>query len=528
MRAPPSPIAILPAVASGLILLVGLTVLIGWSTGSVWLTAVGPGLVPMNPVTAIAFLFSAVALWCRRHVDAGVWATRVGHVAGVAVLAIGGVRLVGYLTGWDGGLDGLLFGDRLASAAYGPNRMAPNTALAFVLVGCALLSLDVEVRGTRPAESLALVVAVICLLTLTGYGYREESLQRVASYLPMALNTAIAFALLCTGLLAARPAHGMTALLLGPHGSGGMLRRLLPAAIGIPWGLGWLCLWGQRAGWYDTTFGVALFAVSAMVLLATAIWRHARTLERVERALHERTRQLELANDALGSFTYSVSHDLRAPLRAIHGFARILHDEHAAQLDGEGRRVLGIVSDNARAMGRLIDDLLAFSRLGRQELARSWVDVAALADGVVAELRRQEPARDVAVTIEPMPRALADGGMLRQVFANLIGNAWKFTRGRATATIRIGVLPGDGVPTYFVRDDGAGFDMAYADKLFGVFQRLHHAEEFEGTGVGLAIVARVVQRHGGRVWAEGAVDRGAAFYFTLPPEGASEHATEPG
>ena len=181
--------------------------------------------------------------------------------------------------------------------------------------------------------------------------------------------------------------------------------------------------------------------------------------------------------------------------------------------------MLGAVCDNARRMGKLIDDLLTFSRLGRKELEKSAVDMTVLMHGVMDELRRLEPGRRVAVRVDPLHPARADGNMIRQVLTNLIANAWKFTRDRPEATIEIGYASTPEETTYFVRDNGAGFDMAYANKLFGVFQRLHRTEEFEGTGVGLAIVQRIVQRHGGRVWAEGAVDRGATFYFTLPAEG---------
>jgi light-regulated signal transduction histidine kinase (bacteriophytochrome) len=237
-----------------------------------------------------------------------------------------------------------------------------------------------------------------------------------------------------------------------------------------------------------------------------------------EALLQQRTLQLEAANEALGSFTYSVSHDLRAPLRGINGYAAMLLEDHAAALDPDALRLLGVIGENARQMGRLIDDLLRFSRLGRSEIEKTAVDVGALVRTVVDELRRLEPERAVAVTVGELAPISADGSMLRQVFANLIGNAWKFTRTRAGATIEIGCRRTRGETTYFVRDNGAGFDMQYSGKLFGVFQRLHRPDEFEGTGVGLAIVQRIVQRHGGRVWAEGEVGAGATFSFALPSE----------
>jgi light-regulated signal transduction histidine kinase (bacteriophytochrome) len=234
-----------------------------------------------------------------------------------------------------------------------------------------------------------------------------------------------------------------------------------------------------------------------------------------EERLRERTLQLEAANEALGSFSYSVSHDLRAPLRAINGYAHILVEDHGAALNDESRRVLDVICSNARQMGRLIDDLLQFSRVGRSVLERTTIDVDALTRSVIDELRRGEPARAVAIHVRPLPSAVADATMVRQVLANLIGNAWKFTRRSTGATIEVGSTMQHGETVYFVKDNGAGFDMKYADKLFGVFQRLHSATDFEGTGIGLATVRRIISRHGGRVWAEGVVDQGATFYFTL-------------
>ena len=241
----------------------------------------------------------------------------------------------------------------------------------------------------------------------------------------------------------------------------------------------------------------------------TGIIRDITERKRIQEALQRTNAELE-------SFSYSVSHDLRAPLRAIHGFARILLEDHQAQLDPEARRLLGVIDQNTRRMGDLIDDLLAFSRLGRQELTTARVDMRELARGVADEMRSVEPERKLEIQIDPLPIAQGDRALLRQVFSNLLQNAAKFTRGKEPSHIEVGSRPDGNQNVYFVKDNGAGFDARYSDKLFGVFQRLHHADEFEGTGVGLAIVKRIVQRHGGKVWAEGKVGEGATFFFTLP------------
>jgi PAS domain S-box-containing protein len=225
---------------------------------------------------------------------------------------------------------------------------------------------------------------------------------------------------------------------------------------------------------------------------------------------------LRQANAELEAFSYSVSHDLRAPLRAIDGFARTLTLDAAPTLGPENLRLLEVIRSSAKQMGQLIDDLLAFSRLSRKSLDAADVDLAALARAVVEEVRKAGGRPGVEVVVAPLPPTRGDPAMLHQALFNLVDNAMKFTRHQPAARIEIGTRAENGESIYYVRDNGAGFDMRYAAKLFGVFQRLHRTDEFEGTGVGLALVQRIVHRHGGRVWAEGAVDRGATFYFTLP------------
>jgi PAS domain S-box-containing protein len=236
----------------------------------------------------------------------------------------------------------------------------------------------------------------------------------------------------------------------------------------------------------------------------------------LEQRVFERTAQLQAANRELESFAYSVSHDLRAPLRGIDGFGKALLEDCGAQLDDLGKQYLARIRAGAQHMGRLIDDLLRLSRVTRAEMHYTHVDLGALARQIADELRRAEPERQVEFVIAPVVTEHADPGLVRVLLENLLQNAWKFTGKHPTARIEFGVLAQNDETVYYVRDDGAGFDMAYADKLFGAFQRLHSLTEFPGTGIGLATVQRVVHRHGGRVWAESAVEQGATIYFTLP------------
>jgi PAS domain S-box-containing protein len=236
----------------------------------------------------------------------------------------------------------------------------------------------------------------------------------------------------------------------------------------------------------------------------------------LEQRVLQRTSELEAANRELEAFSYSVSHDLRAPLRAINGFAGILSKNYSGQLDEEGRRTLGVVRAEAIRMEQLIDDLLAFSRAGRQAMHRLEIEMEVLVQRTFEECAAHAPNRDIRFKLHPLPPAMGDPALLHRVWTNLISNAIKYTRPKPVAQIEItGRVDGNEV-VYCVQDNGAGFDMEYASKLFGVFQRLHSEAEFEGTGVGLALVRRIVERHGGRIWAEAKPGEGAVFRFTLP------------
>jgi light-regulated signal transduction histidine kinase (bacteriophytochrome) len=242
-------------------------------------------------------------------------------------------------------------------------------------------------------------------------------------------------------------------------------------------------------------------------------------LTQLNASLAQQKQALEAANRELESFSYSVSHDLRAPLRSIDGFSNAVLEDCADNLGADGKRYLGYVREAAQQMAQLIDDLLGLARVTRCELHRTGVDLSGIAWRVVQRLKAGDPSRDVEVIIAEGASTAGDARLLAVLLENLVGNAWKFTSKREKARIEFGARTENGRPVYFVRDDGAGFDMEHYAKLFGTFQRLHSSREFEGTGIGLATVQRVVNRHGGRIWAVGAVDGGATFFFTLAAPG---------
>jgi PAS domain S-box-containing protein len=235
----------------------------------------------------------------------------------------------------------------------------------------------------------------------------------------------------------------------------------------------------------------------------------------LEQRVLERTSQLETANKELEAFSYSVSHDLRAPLRGIDGWSQALLEDYADKLDEQGRQYINRARSETQRMGHLIDDMLQLSRLTRAEMLKEQVDLSALAQAIIERLKQDEPDRQVDFNIQAGLKAEGDSHLLEAVLANLLGNAFKFTGKTPSARIEFGQTESNGQPVFFIRDNGAGFDMAYSQKLFGAFQRMHKSSEFPGTGIGLATVQRVIHRHGGRVWAEAEVGKGAVFYFTI-------------
>jgi signal transduction histidine kinase len=510
--------------------LIGVIVLVGWLLDFTPFVSILPTWPSMKANAALASILAGTSIWLLRPMPA----TRARQVAGrafaVGVIVIAGLTLAEYVFGWDLHFDQLLFQEDVgAIGTSSPARMGANATIILTISGLAILLLDVERRRYRPAQILALVSASLALLAFAGYLLGAYSLTGFGSATRISLYAAIAYLALSTAILLARPGVGLMGLVASRGAGGDLLRRLTVPAILIPLLLSWIAHRGEELGVYAPQQTLPILIVAVTIFFLPVIWLTARSLDQAdsERRLAQRgmealtqelqqsVERLRVANGELEAFSYSVSHDLRAPLRAIDGFSRILSDEHAADLPDEGLRYLGLVRTNVHEMASLIDGLLAFSRLGQQELTMRPVDVKALVGQVVTELTADVGERSIEVSVGDLPPAEADPVLLRQVFANLIGNAIKYTRDVETARIAIGSADGGDPPVYFVRDNGAGFDMRHAGKLFRVFQRLHRTEEFEGSGIGLALVARIVARHGGRIWAEAAPGAGATFSFSL-------------
>lgn len=514
------------AVAGALVpLSLSLLAVVAWLTGFLRLASVRAEYIPMAPSTAIGFALVGVAR------DASAVTRNAARAVAALVTVLAVIKLVEFFTG-------AAILDLEAALVARPGefgtvplaRMSPLTAISFLLVGFALAGLTGSSRAAGVLGGLVILVGGTVAL---GYMFRAPLLYG-GRIIPMALTTGIGF--ICAGValvslagpdsLPLRPFCGSSArarplrvflpLTVAAVLANGILTNVIlgafpanPALVAAVLALGAAAAAGATVSWTARVLGGAIDRAEVVMK---------ESHEDLERRVRERTAELSAVNQELESFSYSVSHDLRAPLRHVLGFSAILRDKAGAALDEQNQRYLTNIVEAAERMNQLIDVLLARSRTSRTALQKQRVDLAALVREAQSEVLPQAAGRRIDWRIhDPLPQVTVDPALFRLVLINLLSNAIKYSSRQPVSEIEIGTAgPVNREVIIFVRDNGVGFDMKYAQKLFGVFQRLHSAEEFEGTGVGLANVSRIVQRHGGRVWAEAEVNKGATFYIALP------------
>jgi signal transduction histidine kinase len=513
--------------AAWAVLLLGFVVVAAWllDLGGFWF--ISP-LLLMKFSTAVCFALSGTALLVLQDEPVSTRATRIAQLLGSGVLGLAVLTLLATLTAIDFSLESLL-ALLYAEPAVEIALPAPNAMLGFVFIGIMLVLFDAEWGGRPPARYAFLVVAFIAFISALGHLYDISPLYQIGRYSLMPPHAAVGLLLVVVSALFARPKAGLTSLLAREGPAGLMARSMTPVAILLPVVAGWLARMGRRAELYDAAFGYAIFAIAAVVGLLLMVAYNASRIEeadeerrgaeaetrRLNRRLLRQAADLTAANKELEAFSYSVSHDLRAPLRAIDGFSLAVLEDEGPRLTPDGRDYLVRVRAASQRMGDLIDGLLQLSRLSRLELEPAQLDLGRLVTEKRQVLQEAEPERSVTWSIAEGVEAEGDSRLLRALLDNLLDNAWKFTRGKDPAIIEFGAIPDEGGLVYYVRDNGAGFDMEHAGKLFGAFQRLHGVSEFEGLGIGLATAQRIIRRHGGRIWAEGRPGQGAVFYFTL-------------
>ncbi len=518
-------------ITSIIAIFVGLLVIFGWAFNIGSFKSIFPNIVEMKANTAICFVLIGVSLFFLNEKLITKPQLRITQICAIIVVIIGFLSIIEYLFNFNIGIDQLLFKEQVgAILTTNPGRMAQTTALNFLLIGVSLLIIDLKNKyGNSTYQVFVLLAGSISLFSFAGYIYgATTSYSNLIT--PMALNTSITFMVICLGLLFLRPYQGIMATFTSSLLGGVMARRLLPLTIVILLVIGLFRIIGANLGLYDVATGVTITIIAAVIILSFLIWKSADSLNRIDlearktkeklelsnKKLERQTNQLKDANDELESFAFSISHDLRTPLRAIDGYSHVLLKRYEDELDDQGKRFLNNVRDNTNRMAQLIDDILALSRAGRTELKKSDFDMESLVKNVFKELKPTADGREVQLKVHSLPVVYSDRTAMHQILTNLISNSIKFTEHKENPIIEVGAEKGETETIYYVKDNGAGFNMKYYNKLFDIFQRLHSQKEFEGTGVGLAIVKRLINRQGGHIWAEGKVDEGATFFFTLP------------
>ena len=518
-------------IASIIAILIGLLVIIGWTFNIESFKSIFPNIVAMKANTAICFILIGISLFYLNEKQISRPKLHISQICAIIVGIIGFLTIIEYLFNNNIGIDQLLFTERVGAVlTTNPGRMASTTAINFLIIGISLLIIDLKNKyGNSTYQFLVLIASSISLFSFAGYIY-GATISYSIIVTPMALNTSIAFIIVCLGLLFSRPDQGIMATFTSPLLGGVMARRLLPSIIAILLVIGFIRIIGERLGLYDVATGVAITIISAIIILSFLIWKSADSLNQIDleaiktkenlefsnKKLEIQSNQLKDANDELESFAFSISHDLRTPLRAIDGYSRVLLNRYEDKLDDQGKRFLNNVRDNTNRMAHLIDDILSLSRAGRTELKKTDVNMESLIKNVFKELRPTTDRQEVKLKVNSLPVAYGDLTAMNQILTNLISNSIKFTEHKENPIIEIGAEKGKNETIYYIKDNGAGFNMKYYNKLFDLFQRLHSQKEFEGTGVGLAIVKRLLYRQGGSIWAEGKVNNGATFFFTLP------------
>ncbi|WP_209402970.1 ATP-binding protein [Pseudozobellia sp. WGM2] len=508
---------------------ISFVVLLGWIFDLDLLKQVIPETVSMNPLTAVLFILSGSSLILVS--DSKEQLNRIGKLVASLILIIVLIKLAEYVFNFQEGIDSYLFGEDLQedNNLYLSNRMASNTALCFLMMAINLFLY--KVKGPLMLwiyQILSFGIMALSLLSFIGYLYVVDLFYSLLVKIPMAVHTAFCFLLLGVALLLSRPKMGITAQISSENVGGKVARRIVPMVVIVPVFVGALILQFQIEEIYGLDFGMAILTLSIIVFFLIISLTVVSRLNKTDRArqkaendlwstvedLESRTSELTKSNKELETFSYTLSHDLKSPLRAINSYAKIIQNDYHDNLDEDGRKMLATIARNGAEMGNLIESLLNLAHLGKQGLASKPINMHRLAQEVTETLKISMQSK-INVYIESLPPAIGDEVLIGKVFENLISNALKYSSKESNAMVSIGFKTQENKNVYFVKDNGAGFDMKHYDKLFLIFHRLHTQDEFKGTGIGLAIARKIVGFHKGEIWAEALIGKGATFYFSL-------------
>lgn len=528
---------------SVIIIILGFLFLIGWIFNIKLLQSPGSGFSTIKSNVTFGFILIGFSIFLIQTRGSNHSYRLTGKILALLVFLIGILTLSEYLLGINLGVDQILFKEAAGALnTSSPNRMAFNAALNLVLAGLAMMLIDVKRGHTYEiSQVLALFGGVVSLLALLGYTFDASILYQLPKFTGIAIYAAATFILVFAAILFTTPNKGVMKLVTSDSLGGYFARRFLPLIIIVPWLLGFIIKLGINYGLYDYAYGYALLIASIIVFLSIILWITSYSIKNVEternrvnedlkkskkelekakaeleEKVKERTIALETSNNELEHFAYVTSHDLREPLRMITSFLQLLERKYDHELDEDAHEYIGFAVDGAKRLDEMINDLLEYSRVTSGDRVFKKLDTQKILDKALLNLKVSVEESGAVIIHENLPVINGDEKLMVQLMQNLIGNAIKYCDTNKTPEIHIAAKKEADHYLFSVADNGIGMDSKHLGKIFTIFQRLHRNDEYDGTGIGLAITQKIVQQHGGHIWAESAPGEGSTFYFTIP------------
>ena len=511
-------------ILSIIIVIIGVIVLIGWAFNIPIFKSPGPDFPTIKSNVALCFILIGASLWLQQTKRINVHNRRAAQILAIIILIIGLLTIIEHIFNLNLGLDQILFIEPYgATNTFSPNRISFITAIELVITSIALLILDKKVNKHIPTQYLMILEGILALMVLLGYLYNAPEFYQIYYYNAASIYGGITFMLIFLAVLAARPETGfMKVLTSGEYGSKFGLRILFALAF-ISIVLGWLRIFGQNLGYYSAAFGTALYTISILIILSILVWNSILSLNKTDRErkeanneLKKNLEELERSNKELQSFTHITSHDLQEPLRTIASYSQLIERRYKGQLDSDADEFLEYMVSDAKRMKSMIQGLLDYSHVEARGDKFNEVNTKKALDTALSNLQYSINQCHAEVTHDPLPIIFADECQIVSIFQNLIDNALKFQKRDETPKIHISAKKHDNEWIFSVKDNGIGIEDQYLNIIFEVFKRLHAVGEYEGAGIGLAIVKRIIDRHGGHIWVESSPGYGSTFYFTIP------------
>ncbi len=514
-----------------LIALIGVIIIIGWMFNINLLLRPGSGFSTIKSNAGIAFLLIGLSLWFVQTKRVNIHNQRISQILAFIVVIIGFLTLMEYIFNLNFGIDQLFFKEAIGALnTSDPNRMALTAAVNFILAGISILLWNVKTpRVYRPTQIFAIFGGFIALLAILGYIFDISLLYHVPQFTAIAVYAAFDFILLFAAILLARPDIGIMSIISSNSISGVLSRRLLPLVVILPIIFGLIWNYGSNSGFYDDEFSIVLLIFSIIIFLSIMVWITANSVKKIddeskflemeyqeslEEKVRDRTKELEQSNKDLQQFAYVASHDLKEPLRMISSFLQLLERRYKDKLDDDANEFIGFAVNGAQRLDYMIEDLLEYSRVANKERKFKDVDVNKVLDQTILNLKPTIDDNNSEISYNKLPTIFGDEYLLVLLFQNLISNSIKYRRG--IPKINISAIRESNQYLFRVKDNGIGISQEHLERIFTIFQRLHTKEEYEGTGIGLAIAQKIVHQHGGEIWAESELGKGTTFYFTIP------------